>query len=83
MNARGQYGTSRVGEDSQESSSQRTVREIAHIIEPRSVFYDPRAFDVEKLPGEMPSWGPAVLLGTLGVIIGIGVIGTKMKVRWF
>lgn len=80
MNARGQYGTSRIGDD---ASQARKIRDVARVVEPRSVFYDPDAFDPKTQPKvEIGTKGTVVLLVALGAIVAIGVVGTKRGVKW-
>ena len=80
MNDRGQYGISGVGDD---ASQARKARDISRVIEPRSAFYDPDAFDPKIQPKvEIGTKGTVVLLAALAAIIGSGIVGTKRGLKW-
>jgi len=81
-NARGQYGTSRVGQDSDRRAAD-TVRDVARVITLRpEVFYDPTAFDLSKQPKvDIGTGGATILLVALGAIVAIGVVGAKKGMR--
>lgn len=73
MNTRGQYGTARIGE----VRGQYGIARIGQL--ERGVFYSQMA---PKSDYKMSDSGAKILLGAIAVIVAIGVVGTKLGVKW-
>lgn len=74
MNTRGQYGTARINRSARGQYGTARIGQLE-----RAVFYSQMS---PKSDYKMGDRGAKIILGAIAAIVAIGVVGTKLGIKW-